>query len=532
MEKSHPPLDFTYNFCDFAQLESNSRWKVRISGGFIPDSVGRGGASFDCRVFQGAGGAFRHEGHANAGEDWPQRVNECRVGSCAESTKGWVKPPSLNQLGFDKQSIRVFIPGVRDVRMRGNPGRAARHIDMPAKRKVRRGRKSPFRVAVLVDSSTMWGRDLIGGVQRYSREVGGWQLFVEPRGVEQRLRWLPEGWQGDGVIARVGFPELAAQLKGLQLPVINVSGIELAGVDFPRVMTDQDAVAKMAAEHLLERGFRDFAYFILEGVSYVEAHYRAFAKVLAKAGCSCSVFKAPPNLGAEPDWNLDIGRLGKWLSDLPKPLAVFGWSASSARELLYACDAAGLSVPMEVAVLSGSDDDLFCEISTVPISAIRLPAGEIGYRAARALDRMMRKPGAKPPADVHIPPLGISVRQSTDTLALRDEVVVKALQFIRSEAACAVTVEEVARHSGICRRSLEMRFRAALGFSPATEIRRLRLKRAIELLRLSNMPIGEVATRSGFRSGEYMSASFRKHLGTYPSSYRGRRRGGLSSSPN
>ena len=42
------------------------------------------------------------------------------------------------------------------------------------------------RVAILVDTSTTWGRDVIAGVHRYSRENVGWQLFVEPRGVEQR----------------------------------------------------------------------------------------------------------------------------------------------------------------------------------------------------------------------------------------------------------------------------------------------------------------------------------------------------------
>jgi LacI family transcriptional regulator len=366
----------------------------------------------------------------------------------------------------------------------------------------------------------MWGREVIGGVQRYSREQGGWQLFVEPRGVEQKHRWLPPGWRGDGVIARVGFPELGEQLESLHLPVVNVSGIELEGIRFPRVTADQDLAAEMAAQHLLERGFRNFAYFSLVGIEYIAAHQQAFAKALADAGCSCAVFEARTNLGAEPDWNLDIERLGKWLADLPKPLAAFVWNSSSARELLYACSAAGLSVPLEVAVLSGSDDDLFCEVAPVPISAVRLPAFEIGYRAARELDAMIRETGAAPPADVHIPPLGVSVRQSTDTLAVEDALVVKALQFIRTEAADPITVDDVARHTGMCRRSIEQKFSTALGFSPASEIRRLRVKRAIELLRLSNLSIGEVAARAGFRSAEYMSAVFRKHLGTSPSSYR------------
>ena len=403
---------------------------------------------------------------------------------------------------------------------------------MAAKQTQSRGGRAILRVAVLVDTSTMWGREVIGGVQRYSREVGGWQLFVEPRGVEQRRRWLPQGWQGDGVIARVGFPELAQQLKSLRLPVVNVSGIELAGLQFPRVMADQGAAAKMAAQHLLERGFRNFAYFIVEGVFYVAAHQKAFSAAVEEAGCSCSLFEAPPNLGAEPDWNLDIERLGKWLADLPKPLAVFVWNTSSARELLYACAAAGLSVPLEVAVLSGSDDDLFCEVAPVPISAVRLPAAEIGYRAARELDAMIQEPGSASPADVLIPPLGVSVRQSTDTLAVQDEAVVRALQFIRGGAAEPITVEDVARHAGLCRRSLEQKFRALLGFSPAREIRRVRINRAVELLRLSNLPIGEIAGRAGFRSAEYMASVFRSHLGTSPSSYREGKHGAEPTAPD
>ena len=83
------------------------------------------------------------------------------------------------------------------------------------------GKASPDkRVAVLVDTSTMWGREVIAGVHRYSVERGGWQLFVEARGVEQRHRWLPQQWRGDGVIARVGFPELATQLKSLRMPCL------------------------------------------------------------------------------------------------------------------------------------------------------------------------------------------------------------------------------------------------------------------------------------------------------------------------
>jgi LacI family transcriptional regulator len=375
------------------------------------------------------------------------------------------------------------------------------------------------RVAVLVDTSTTWGRDVIAGIHRYSRGKHGWQLFVEPRGMEQR-RWLPPGWKGDGVIARVGFSDLAKRLRALKLPVVNVSGIALSRVDFPRVVSDQVAAAGMAAGHLMDRGFKHFAYFSLLGLEYVAEHQQAFVDSLRLGGHGCEVYAVQPQLGAEPDWNLDMKRLGKWLSVLPKPLAVFTWNSSSARELIYACMHAGLAVPEEVAVLSGSDDDLFCEVTPVPISAVQLGCEQIGYRAAEELDEMMTIPGHIPAGDVLIPPQGVMDRRSTDTLAVEDPAMVKALRFIRENPARIMQVDDVARHAGLCRRALELRFQQLLGRSPASEIRRVRMDRAIELLQRTTLSVAAVAERSGFSSPEYMASVFRAHLGTTPLHYR------------
>lgn len=375
------------------------------------------------------------------------------------------------------------------------------------------------RVAVLVDTSTTWGREVVAGVHRYSREQTGWQLFVEPRGVEQR-RWLPKGWQGDGVIARVGFVDLAKRLRAMKVPVVNVSGISLPKVDFPRVVSDQVEAASMAAEHLMWRGYKHFAYFSLLGLEYVAEHQQAFVDSLRLKGHSCDVFAVQPQLGAEPDWNLDMRRLGKWLAGLPKPLAVFTWNSSSARELIYACMHAGLGVPEEVAVLSGSDDDLFCEVSPIPISAVRLGCERIGYEAAAELDEMMTHPEKRRFPDVLIPPQGVVDRRSTDTLAVEDVALVKALRFIRENPARVMKVEDIARHAGLCRRALEQRFQHLLGRSPAAEIRRVRIGRAIELLQRTNLSVAAVAELSGFSSPEYMASVFRSQLATTPMHYR------------
>jgi LacI family transcriptional regulator len=382
----------------------------------------------------------------------------------------------------------------------------------------------PTRVAALVDTSTSWGRDVIAGIHRYSRANADWQLFVEPRGTEQR-RWLPKNWKGDGVIARVGFTDLARSLKAMRVPVVNVSGIVLPKVDFPRVVSDQVAAAEMAAVYLLGRGFKHFAYFSLLGLEYVTEHKRAFGDILRRHGHGCEVYAVQPQLGAEPDWNLDMKRLGKWLLELPKPVAIFTWNSSSAREIVYACMQAGLAIPEEIAVLSGSDDELFCEVSPVAISAIRLGTERIGYRAAEVLDRLMKQPVNRMTDEVLIAPEGVKSRRSTDTLAIEDRAMVRALRFIRENPARPIQVDDVARQAGLCRRALELRFQQLLGRSPAAEIRKIRIDRAIELLQSTELSVAAIAELSGFSSPEYMASVFRKHRACSPLEFRKQEKG-------
>ena len=374
------------------------------------------------------------------------------------------------------------------------------------------------RVAVLVDTSTTWGHRLHVGIHSYERKYGSWQLFVEPRGLEEKLR-LPTGWRGHGIIARIGNVPMAKELAALRVPVVNVSVIQLPGVDFPRVTTDQSASARLAAQHFLERGFKHFAYFSLLGLSFVADHQKAFADAVAKAGGDFAFMAVKPYVGTEPDWNLDLAKLGQWLKNLPKPVGVLTWNATSAREIIYACQIAGLLIPEEVAVLSGLDDELLCNLSQVPISGTLVAAETIGHKAARLLDQLMRgRPAPKHPE--LITPSGVATRQSTDTLAINDATLVKAMSFIRQNAAQPIQVTDVARQSGVSRRALERRFVEVLGRTPAVEIRRMHFERAKRLLAETDMPIPEVAEAAGFGSHTYMAYIFRQEINTTPKDFR------------
>ncbi len=374
------------------------------------------------------------------------------------------------------------------------------------------------RVAVLVDTSTTWGRNILSGIINYTRSRRHWQIFVEARGIEEHLT-LPPGWKGDGVIARVNSSAMATHLRLRRIPVVNVSGIEIPGAVFPRVCTNLAASARLAAAHFLDRGFRHFAYFSLLGVDYVAAHQRAFVEAIQAGGGDFASFAVKPQAGAEPDWRLDLVILGEWVKRLPKPLAILCWNASGAREMVFACQEVGVQVPEEVAVLSQADDEMLCEASQIPISGVRVAADVIGFQAAKTLEQLMA--GRPAPAEpLVISPLSVMTRQSTDTLAVRDPVLVKALSYIRQQATLPVLVSDVARHTGVSRRALERRFLEVLQRTPAQELRRHQFERARQLLTDTNLPMPEVAEKSGFGSQAYLAAAFRKHFDVTPMQFR------------
>lgn len=379
------------------------------------------------------------------------------------------------------------------------------------------------RIAVLVDTSTSWGRRVVTGINNYARKHGPWHLFVEARGLEERLQ-VPRGWRGEGIIARVGSEAMVRDLRAHQSPVVNVSGIALLRAGFPRVTSDMKVTAQLAAKHFLDRGFRHFAYFSLLGLSYIAPQQKAFMATVSQAGCDCAVYGVEPHAGAEPDWNLDVAKLAKWLQELPKPVGILTWNADSGRQVIYAAQQARLKVPEEVALLSGSDDDLLCEVSLIPISAVLVAAEQIGYRAAQVLDRLMRgRPAPKQPA--LIPPLGIVTRQSTDTLAIRDRALVAAVSFIRENAAKPVQVNDVAQHAGVSRRGLERRFMQVLERTVAEEIRRVHFELAKKLLVETDLAIPEVAEAAGFGTPEYFAYVCKRELGQTPLKYRKQIRG-------
>jgi LacI family transcriptional regulator len=143
----------------------------------------------------------------------------------------------------------------------------------------------------------------------------------------------------------------------------------------------------------------------------------------------------------------------------------------------------------------------------------------IGYEAAVLLESLMS--GGKVPASNQlIPPLGITVRQSSDILAIEDRHLADALSFIRQYTCTGITVADVLRNIPISRSSLERKTRDLLGRSPQAEIMRIKIAQVKSLLLVSDATLAVVARRSGFNSAQVLCERFRNEVGMTPGAYR------------
>ena len=379
--------------------------------------------------------------------------------------------------------------------------------------------KDTPQVALLVETSTSWGSQIVKGISNYAQENGGWFFFIEPRGRYEPVS-MPPNWSGDGVIARVTSLKLAKELEAAKIPTVNVSWFEYQNPLMARCTSDEVAVGRMSARYFTELGLQHYGYFgPLYRPGYVDGVKSSFLQEIEKAGHQCFVYDPPRKKKTANQWIQTMQQMSYWIEQLPKPIGILAWNSTRARQVTDACRYANINVPHEVAVLGGERDDLMDQISNPPLSSIDVSAVQVGYQSAKLLHKIIQ--GKNIPLEpVLVPPNSIIERQSTETLAVDDSEVATAVQFIRDHYAEDIQVSDIVNYLNISKRIMEKRFIKALGVSPAAEIRRVRLRQAKQLLRTTKNPLPQIARACGFNEPSSFSRTFRKETGITPSEYR------------
>jgi LacI family transcriptional regulator len=386
------------------------------------------------------------------------------------------------------------------------------------------------RVVLLVDTSRSYGREIVRGVGRYQREHGDWAIYYKPHGLgDPTPPWLCEA-RPDGVLVRVGDRTLAQAVRKLGVPAVDLRGV-VPNTGLPTIGVDHGRVAQLAAEHLLQRGFRRFGFCGLpRGVHpHMDELCDQFVAAIRQASCHCDVFfaRGGPRRGEAwerqqnrlTQWRDQQRRITQWIDALPKPAAVMACYDDRALQVLDACRRTGTAVPEQLAVISADNDEYLCEMAIPSLTSIDENAARIGYEAAGLLERMMD--GQPPPASrLLVPPRGVVIRQSTDVLAIEDEQVARAMRFIRERACDGIRPRDVVAQVPLSRVALAVRFKAIVGHTIGAEIQRVRIRCARQLLTETDLPIKQIAHRAGFHYVEYMTRLFRRLTGQTPAECR------------
>jgi LacI family transcriptional regulator len=388
----------------------------------------------------------------------------------------------------------------------------------------RRRRRTSVRVpqvALMIETSTAYGRTILRGVSQYICEHEPWDVYIEQRSLQDPVpRWLCD-WGGDGIISRASTPSSARQVLRTGIPTVDLND-QVKNLGLPQIHSDHAAIAQMAANHLMDRGFRHFAYFGFPVFEWSVRRAEAFAQCVCAAGHTFHENKVTQRASwghQQVSWQEEIKRVARWVKRLPKPLGVFAGNDTRGKQLLDACRLARVAVPEAVAVIGVDNEELACKLALPPLSSVIPDAFRVGYEAAAMLNTLMN--GCQVLERLrYVPPLGVVTRQSTDVTAIPDPRVASAMSFIRRHACEGIGVEDVVEHLLVSRSVLQQLFRQILDKTIHGAITDLRIQRAKQLLAETDLPLTAIAERTGFAYDTYLSIVFRRETGRTPSSYR------------
>ena len=372
----------------------------------------------------------------------------------------------------------------------------------------------PREIHVVLDAATAMGRAVLEGMAEHAGRRVDWRFHPVGRDGWRRYGLAALGPESADAIVGAIAPPIAEQWSGpARRRVINVSrGRNVAGA--ANVTCDDAAIGRLAAEHLLGKPVRHFAY---AGVADTDARLESFERTVAAHGGAVEVLRLTDDAGAY----LAQGPLAERLAALARPCGLLAFNDLHALDVLRAAHEAGLRVPQDLAVVGADDDRLVSLFAPTALSSVDPAFHEVGRRAARALAAALA--GEDPPAEpIRVPPRGVVERHSSDFPGHGDDVVLQAARLIEQRACEGLTVAAVAEAVPATRRSLERRFRAAMGRTVLEQIRHVRVQRAARLLRTTARPIDTIARETGFPNASHFCATFRKAMHLQPGRYRRR----------
>ncbi len=379
------------------------------------------------------------------------------------------------------------------------------------------------KVLILVKNAQQHDRDLLLGIANHARLIRQWSLFGphdfyssfgDITNCKQVASYITK-WKIDGVIIRE--PDDVGVLLDTGIPIIMFPYASDAYPQIPALLNDAATTGKTAARYYLDRGFKNLAFCGYDLHAWSRGRCESFVQEAASAGLTVHVYKQKSGK-TPPTWIEEQPRLTQWLTDLPKPVGVFACNDSHAQQVAAACKIAQLEIPYHVSVLGVDNDETICNLSSPPLSSIHIDTQKVGFEAAQLLDQLMQ--GQKMQGQrIFDSVIKVISRESTDLVAVRDETIRAAIQFIYTHARNAIQVRDVAEAAGVSEWLLAKKFRGQMGHSINTLIKRIRIELIKNMIE-ADTPIAKIAELTNFSDVHHISRYFRRETGLSPTEYK------------
>lgn len=374
--------------------------------------------------------------------------------------------------------------------------------------------RTSCQIAVFSTLSLQGHRNVLQGIFRYAHRQKGWRIHLyEGRDGEQKLDVVRIGC--DGILAINTLPEdvrKAAETR--RIPIVMIEPFDRSHLppETPYLKRNSTEIGRFAAHYFLKRGYTSFAYIDTNTDIYWSSERReGFRSILSKHGYALAVHQ-PPCGEASRNWADERPQMVAFLRNLPKPSAVFTAMDGRARLVLDACAEAGIKVPEELSVLGVDNDLLLCESTTPSLSSIDMSDFDAGGTAAAMLARAIQGRKVKPRRICGT--LRVVERQTTGYDAMKNPTIAAAIAFINQHAKTEnISVADVVSRLSCSRRYAELLFRKHIGHSIRDEILHIQMEHVCDLLRETNLPLTEIALRTGFSRDSHLSRLFKKHFG-------------------
>ena len=358
------------------------------------------------------------------------------------------------------------------------------------------------------------------GVAQMARKYG-WQLNCPKNNSHiSSKNGLLKDWDGDGCIAMIESDETFEYLRSKNIPIIDL-GLRDHQIPIPRMITDNEKIGKLAAEHLREFGHKEI-FVIDHGKNMMfKERLKSLQKYSRLNDCKVTVLKSASEILNEILYELEdiLEQRGQKLRE--SSLGFFAYNDSIAADLISLCLRNDIRVPENIAILGVDNDDLIISSLVLGLSSVDSDQEGLGRSSAKLMHKLLDTKKLQENRQIYRhAPKDVITRRSTDCYAVRNPLVSNALHWIQNNFYKGIQATDVAVAMDVTQQGLQKAFATNYIRSPGNEIRHQRLEAVAFLLKTTNANLNTIAKNCGFYSVNSLINSFKKKYNSTPGKFR------------